>query len=67
MMRNIQPPGNKERFTQMKTRIRNSRHGLLADLAAVRVFCALPSAQAIITDPDETFPNFTTLQGFRPS
>src|SRR5215470_10446053 len=26
-------------------------------------FALLPSAQALITDPDETFPNFTTAAG----
>jgi len=63
MKRNINPPENKERFTQMKTRIRNSSHGLLLISLLSVCFALLPRAQAVITDPDETFPAFNTAAG----
>jgi len=63
MKRNINPPENKERSTQMKTRIRNSTHGLLLMSLLLVCFALLPRAQAFVTDPDETFPNFNTAAG----
>jgi hypothetical protein len=59
----LNPPENKERSIQMKIRIRNSSHGLLLISLLLLCFALLPRAQAVITDPDETFPNFNTAAG----
>jgi hypothetical protein len=67
MKRNINPPETKERSTQMKTRIRNSTHGLLLMSLLLVCFALLPRAQAFTTDPDETFTNFNTAAGLEAS